>query len=90
MGVRSVISLSVVLLFAHGVALQFEGVRVVNEAVQDGVAHGGITDEFVPGVDGVLAGDQRGAGPLSVIEDLEEQAVLVRFERGEAPVVNDE
>ena len=81
MGVRSVTSRSVVFLLAQGVSLEFERVCVVNESVQDGVAHGGITDEFVPGVDGVLAGDQRGAGALSVIEDLEEQAVLVRFER---------
>ena len=50
---------------------------VVDESVEDGVTHGGIAGEFVPGVDGVLAGDEGGSVALSVVKDLEEQSILI-------------
>ena len=53
---------------------------VVDESVEDGVAHGGIAGEFVPGVDRVLTGDEGGTGALAVIKDLEEQSILIGFE----------
>ena len=49
---------------------------VVDESVEDGVAHGGIAGEFVPGVDRVLTGDEGGTGALAVIKDLEPQNSL--------------
>ena len=57
---------------------------IVDESVEDGVAHGGIACEFVPGVDGVLTGDEGGAVALAVVKDLEEQSILIGFE-GERP-----
>ena len=52
---------------------------VVDESVEDGVAHGGIAGEFVPGVDRVLTGDEGGTGSLAVIENLKEQSILIGF-----------
>lgn len=60
------------------------------EPVEDGVSDGGIADPFVPGVDGVLAGDEGGAAPLAVVEDLEEEAVLVGLEGRQSPIVDEE
>ena len=54
----------------------------MHQAIQDGMSHGGVTGPLVPGIDGVLAGEQVGAGTLTVIEDLEEEAVLIGFQRG--------
>ena len=45
---------------------------VVKEPVEDGVAEGRITDDVVPVVDGDLAGEQRAAAGVTVVEDLEE------------------
>ena len=51
------------------------------ESVEDGVSHGGVTDQFVPGVEWVLAGDEGGAYALPVVEDLKEESVLVGIGR---------
>ena len=45
--------------------------RAVYQAIEDGITHGGIADQLVPVVYGVLTGDQVGAGALAVVEDLE-------------------
>ena len=60
------------------------------QAIEDSVPYGGIADEFVPGLNRVLIGDEVGAGTLTVIEDLEEEAVLVGFEGRHAPVIDDQ
>jgi hypothetical protein len=39
--------------FATGVATQLDPVRVVNDAFQDGVREGGITDQVMPSFDGI-------------------------------------
>jgi len=62
----------------------------VYQAVEDGVSGRGSADHLVPGGDRVLAGDQGGPGALSVVEDLEEEAVLVGLEGSEPPVVDEE
>jgi len=62
----------------------------VDQAVEDGVGDGGVADHLVPGGDGVLTGDEDGAAGLPVFEDLQEEAVLVRFEVHESPVVDEE
>ena len=49
---------------------------VVNEAVEDGVAEGGIADDVMPVLDGELAGDERRAATVAVVEDLEEVTAL--------------
>ena len=60
------------------------------QAVEDSVPHGGIADQLVPALHRVLTGDQVGAGALTVIEDLEEEAVLVGFEGCHTPVIDDQ
>jgi hypothetical protein len=52
--------------------LEIELVRVVDEAVQDGVGDGGVADPLVPAFAGKLAGDHRGSGAVAVFEDLEQ------------------
>ncbi len=44
----------------------------VEESVEDGVAEGGIADDLVPVLDGDLAGQQRAAAGVAVVEDLED------------------
>ena len=43
--------------FAQALALEGEPVRVVHEAVEDGVCDGRVADAVVPVLDGKLAGD---------------------------------
>ena len=75
-------------LFSQRISLEFEFVGLVYQPVEDSISHGGIADQFVPSVEGVLAGEERGAH--AVIEDLEEEAVLVWRQGYQAPIINDE
>ena len=62
----------------------------MNEAVQDGVAQGGVADDVVPMFDGDLAGDD-GRGPtVAIIEDLQQVAPFGRTENRKAPVDDDQ
>ena len=63
---------------------------VVEEAVEDGVAEGGIADDIVPVLDGHLVGEQGAAAGVAVVEDLEKVMPPLSGEGGEAPVVEDE
>ena len=63
---------------------------VIEQAVEDGVAEGGIADDVVPVLDGDLAGEQRAAAGVAVVEDLEEVVSSLAGERSESPVVEDE
>ena len=63
---------------------------VVDEAIEDGVGEGRITDCGVPGVDRQLAGDDGRGAAMSVIHDLEEIAPLLGCKGREAPIVEDE
>ena len=62
---------------------------VVEEAVEDGVAEGGISDDVVPVFDGDLAGEQGAAPCVAVVEDLEQVVAALTGERSESPVVED-
>jgi hypothetical protein len=42
----------------HGLAVEVKTVGVVDDAVEDGVGVGGVSDEGVPVGDGDLAGDE--------------------------------
>ena len=46
--------------------------RVVEQTVEDGVAEGGIANDIVPVLDGDLAGEERAAAGVAVVEDIEE------------------
>ena len=59
---------------------------MVDQAVEDGVAEGGVADDVVPVFEGELAGDEGGAPAVAVVEDLEEIAAL-DIVQGDHPVV---
>ena len=63
---------------------------VVDEAVEDRVGEGGVTDGFVPVLEGELAGDQGGLPTRPVLDDLKEIAAFDFGEGDEAEVVEDE
>jgi hypothetical protein len=56
-------------------------VGVVDESVEDGVGDGGVTEGLVPLLDGQLAGDDGGATPGAILDDLEEVGSLLVGER---------
>ena len=62
----------------------------VHEAVEDAVGDGRIGDHFMPVLDVDLAGHDRRAASLPVVEDLQEIAALIRRQMAEAPVGDDE
>ena len=63
---------------------------VVNEAVQDGVAVGGVSDHVMPGGQGKLRGDDRRSASISLLEDFEQVVSGAGIERLEAEVIEDE
>lgn len=58
----------------------------MDEAIEDGVGDGRIADDFVPAVEGQLAGDDDRAGFVSVFDDLE----LIGVEGFGFPIVENE
>jgi len=65
-------------------------VGVVDDAVEDGVGERRVADHAMPAVDRKLTGDQGGAAPVAVLDDLEQVVTLLGAERLETPVVEDE
>src|SRR5258708_38574263 len=86
-GVKSLIA---GVLFSHAFSGELKAVSVVNEAVQDGVAQGGVADDIVPMFDGDLAGDDGRGATVAIIEDLQQVAPFGRTENREAPVGEDQ
>ena len=60
---------------------------VVNDAIEDGIGQRWIADYLVPTVDWHLAGDQDGAGVISILDNLQEVAALLGVQRLWPPVV---
>lgn len=65
------------LSFAHRFALELNAVRVVHEAVEDGVGERRIAHQLVPAIDRELAGDEGRSPFVAVFEDLEQVATLL-------------
>ena len=63
---------------------------VVEKAIEDCVPEGGIADDFVPVVNGHLAGEQGSTSTVAIIEDLQKIMACQVVEGGEAPVVEEE
>ena len=70
--------------FAHALALEGDPVRVVYEAIEDRVRDGRIGDCVVPAIDRQLAGHDRRAAVVPILDDLKYVATLLLGERGEA------
>jgi hypothetical protein len=64
--------------------------RVVGEAVEDGVGVSGIANNLMPGGQGELGGDDRRSAPVSLLEDFEQIVTGAGVERFEAEVVENE
>ena len=61
---------------SHRRTFQSDSVGVVDEAVEDGVAEGGIANDVMPVLDGELAGDEGCAAAVAVFKDVEEVTAL--------------
>ena len=59
----------------------------MNEAIQDGVAEGGVADNVVPMFDWDLAGDNGRGATVAIIKDLQQVAPFGRIENRKAPIV---
>ena len=57
------------LLLTERITAQLDAMGVVDDAVEDGVGQSWIADQVVPAVDWDLAGDQRGAASVAVLDD---------------------
>ena len=57
---------------AQGLAVEFQAVRVVHEAVEDRVGDGRVDDQVVPVSDRDLVGQNRRAAAVAVVDDLKE------------------
>src|SRR5882762_6943145 len=76
--------------FAQGLAVEGKAVRSVHEAVEDGICDCRIDDHLVPVIDGELAGHDRGAAAVAIVDDFEQIAALLRGQRRQPPVVEDQ
>src|SRR5674476_748497 len=77
-------------LLSHAFSGELKAVSVVNEAVQDRVAQGGIADDVVPMFDGDLAGNDGRGATVAIIKDLQKVAPFGRIENRKAPVIEDQ
>src|SRR5215472_16730216 len=78
------------LLLAQAVTAELQPMSVMDDAVEDGIGEGRFADQIVPAVDRALAGDQRGAATVAVLDDLEQVVTLLGTERLETPVIEDQ
>ena len=62
----------------------------MHEAVEDGIGDCRIDDHLVPVIDGKLTSDDGGAAALAIIDDFEQVAALLRGQRCQPPVVEDQ
>ena len=65
---------SAALRFAQALAVEFDPVCVVDDAVEDGVGQRRVADDLVPVVDRHLAGDDQRAGAVAILDDLQQIA----------------
>ena len=64
--------------------------RIVDEAVQDGVGVSGVANDLMPGRQGELGGDDRRPAAVSLLEDFEQIVTGAGVEGFEAEVVENE
>jgi hypothetical protein len=57
----------------------------MDDAVENGVSQRGITDDFMPAIDGDLAGDQQRPPVVAIVDDLEQITTLFGIERFRPP-----
>ncbi|AHK79897.1 hypothetical protein M911_12855 [Ectothiorhodospira haloalkaliphila] len=62
----------------------------MNQAIQNGISQGGITDDVVPLVHGQLAGGDGGSSAVAVFQHLQEITAVFSIEFHEPPVVENQ
>ena len=62
----------------------------MDDAIEDGVGESRLADDLVPLVERELAGDERGASAIAVLDDLHQVAPLVGGEPIRPPIVEDQ
>src|SRR5271156_6419764 len=81
-------------LFASGAAQalagEFDAMRIVDEAVQDGVGVSGVANDLMPGRQRELGGDDRRPAAISLLENFEQIVAGAGVAGVEAEVVEDE
>ena len=82
--------LSRLLLLPEALSFEFDAIGIVNEAIEDRVGDGGVSDDFVPAIDGQLASDDDRTRFVSVLDDFEQITALVGVERFWSPVIQDQ
>ena len=74
-------------VFTQALAGQFDAIGVVDDAIEDGVGHGRVSDQRVEVGDRELAGDEYGAAVVTVFDDLQQVAPLIGVESFRTPIV---
>src|SRR5437764_13510254 len=69
---------------------EIDPLRVVNDAIENGVSVGAIADQLVAFVDRDLAGDDRRSPTVAFFEDFEEVVAGGGIERLKTPIIEDE
>ena len=64
--------------------------RIVNEAVEDAVGNGGIADLIMPVSQGDLAGQDSGAGGVTVVADFEKVTTFRVGQRSHCPIIDNQ
>src|SRR3982750_2522013 len=70
-------------LLAHGLAIEFQTVRIVNDAVENTVGYRNIPNLFVPVSQGHLRGENQRAALVTVVADFQKVPPLAVFERSQ-------
>jgi hypothetical protein len=65
-------------------------VGVVDEAVADGVGLRRVAENVVPLSDGELTRQDRGAGAVAILDELEQVAAIVRAQGIEPPIIDEQ
>lgn len=68
----------------------FYFMSVVQQAIQNGVCQGRITNDFVPMHDGQLTRDKRGATAMTILHDFQQIGSLCQCRRFQPPIINDQ
>jgi hypothetical protein len=76
--------------FAHGLPLEGDLIRVMNEKVENGIGQGGMPNGVMPVLNWELTGDNRGAGAVAIFEDFEQIVAVVLTEWRSAEVIQDQ
>src|SRR3954453_10782257 len=74
-------------LLAHRLAVEFQAISVVDDAIQDTVRHGDIPDLFVPVSQGHLRGQNQRTSLVAVITDFQKITTFTIFQRRHRKVI---